>query len=165
MTNINYKLLLKLLHYEPSTGVFTWRESPCCRIPAGARAGSVNTSRSDQPYWNIMVNAKNYRSGRLAWLYMTGKWPKREIDHRDGNPLNDVWSNLRPATSTQNKANQKIRRDNKTGFKGVHPCRNRFSARAHIRGVYKHLGVFDTAEEAAAAYRQATVAVHGEYVR
>lgn len=65
----------------------------------------------------------------------------------------------------QNKANQKRRQDNKTGFKGVHPHGKRFYARTRIDGVYRHLGMFDTAEEASEAYKQATAAVHGEFAR
>lgn len=164
MSEIPHERLLELLHYDPQTGVFTWRVTHH-RIRAGDRAGNENRSRPEQPYRQIMIDQKNYRTGRLAWFYMTKRLPKKEIDHRDGNPLNDIWSNLRLATSTQNKANQKKRCDNKSGFKGVHPHGQRFYARTNINGKYRYLGMFDTAEEASEFYKQVTSAVHGEYAR
>lgn len=165
MAELTHERLLELLHYEPESGVFTWRIAPRYRIYVGERAGNENRSRPEQPYRQIMLAGKNYRTGRLAWLYMTGAWPEKEIDHRNGNPLDDAWTNLRLATSTQNKANQKLRCDNKTGFKGVHRRRQRFYARANIGGKYRHLGMFSTAEEASDAYKAATLAIHGEYCR
>jgi HNH endonuclease len=161
--NVRHKRLLELLNYDKPTGVFTWRVARNGHVRAGDRAGNENKSRPDQPYRQIMIGLRNYRSGRLAWFYVTGRWPKKEIDHINGNPLDDAWGNLRLATSSQNKVNQKLRRDNKTGFKGVHKHGQRWYARAHIRGVYRHLGMFDTAEEASETYKKVTLAVHGEY--
>ena len=66
----------------------------------------------------IGINGKIYRAHRLAWLYMTGKWPKEEIDHKDTNSLNDKIENLRICNDFQNKANRKTPSTNKTGFKG-----------------------------------------------
>jgi len=168
MSSINpltHERLLELFIYDPETGALTWRTSPRYGINAGYRAGNENLSRPEQPYRQIYLNGKNYRSARLVWFYMTGVLPKKEIDHRNGNPLDDTWSNLRLATSTQNKANQKLRCDNKTGYKGVHRHHNRFLARARIDGKYKYRGMFDTAEEAAAHCRKVTREVHGEYAR
>lgn len=161
---ISRERLLELLHYDPETGVFRWRIKRA-RIEAGTIVGNENKTRPDQPYRQIWIKGKNYRASRLAWLYMTGALPEKEIDHRNGNPLDDAWSNLRLATSTQNKANQKRRPDNKTGFKGVHIKGERFYARTRIGGVYKYLGMFGTAEEAAAKYREITTLVHGEFAR
>lgn len=160
---VSHERLLELLHYNPETGAFTWRLNRNGHVRVGNRAGNENRSRPDQPYRQIQIGRKNYRSGRLVWFYMTGKWPKKEIDHRNCNPLDDRWSNLRLATSTQNKANQKLRRDNKTGFKGVHRHGQRFYARANINGVYKYLGMFDTAKQASACYKRTMITTHGEY--
>ncbi|MBO4221934.1 HNH endonuclease [Bradyrhizobium neotropicale] len=112
-----------------------------------------------------MIDQINYRDARRAWFYTTGRWPDGEVDHRNRDPLDARWSNLREATSRQNKANQKTRCDNKSGFKGVHPCGKRFDARTKINGKYQHLGMFDTAGEASVAYKAATLSVHGEFAR
>lgn len=163
---VTHKRLLELLHYDPATGVFTWRVSRCrrTRARAGDRAGYEHRARLT-PWRGITIELKHYRASRLAWFYMTGVWPKKEINHRNGNSLDDAWANLRLATSTQNKASQKKRRDNKSGFKGVHPCGSRFYARTRIDGVYRHLGMFATAEKASETYRRVTTAVHGEFAR
>lgn len=159
---VDHARLLELLHYDPATGVFTWRVSRNGHVRAGDRAGNANKSHA-QPYRQIQIGPKNYRASRLAWFYMMGEWPDLEVDHIDRDALNDTWSNLRLATSTQNKVNQKRRCDNKTGFRGVHRHGAHFYARANIAGEYKYLGMFDTAEEASAYYKQATLAIHGEY--
>jgi hypothetical protein len=132
-------------------------------VRAGDQAGNENKSHPC-PYRQIQIGPKNFRASRLIWFYMTGEWPEKEIDHRDRNELNDTWTNLRLATSTQNKINQRLRCDNKTGFRGVHRHGRKFCARANIDRKYKHLGMFDTAEEAYAHYKKVTSVVHGEYV-
>ena len=95
--------LREILHYDPETGVWTWIDPPKhnSRL-TGQVAGNV---RSDG-YRLIRIRSVAYYSSRLACLYMTGEWPKEEMDHIDRNPSNDQWSNLREATSSDNKYNQ-----------------------------------------------------------
>lgn len=88
-----------------------------------------------------------------------------EIDHIDGNRLNNQKSNLRFATSAQNKINRGPRKDNKSGYKGVswHKQRNCWTARIMVDGFYKHLGLFKDIKEAAQAYDYNAIKYHGEY--
>jgi hypothetical protein len=161
MSDLTQERLRELLHYDPDTGIFTWLVTHH-RICVGDRAGYINRSGC-QPWRYIMIDQRGYRASRLAWFYMTGEWPVPEIDHRDRNPINDAWDNLHLATSTQNSVNQRMRRDNRSGFKGVHPYGTRFIARTRINGKYLHLGIFNTAEEAAAEYNRVRLTAHGEY--
>lgn len=85
------------------------------------------------------------------------------VDHRDGNGLNNRRSNLRPATSSQNKANSRVYRTNRVGLKGVQVCRNRWRARIRFHGALMHLGVFPSPEEAALAYDRSAVRLFGEF--
>jgi len=88
-----------------------------------------------------------------------------EIDHIDGNRLNNQKSNLRLATSSQNKCNRGPRKDNKSGFKGVswHKQREKWTARIKSGEVYKHLGLFESKEEAAKTYNNAAIRFQGQF--
>jgi hypothetical protein len=148
----------ELFSYDPETGEVRWR----VRVSNNTRAGSIaGTVSNGGRYRNLRVQDKPYLAHRVIWLMMTGKWPTKQIDHIDGNGLNNIWRNLRGATSAQNCANRKREKLHPTGFKGVLPRYGRF--RSHFRG--KHLGSFATPEEAHAAYAAAAVAFYGDYSR
>lgn len=94
-------------------------------------------------------------ANRLAWLYMTGKWPKEIIDHRDLDKSNNIWDNLREATYTENNYNVPTISTNTSGYKGVSVARhnpNKWRASISHNNKTVHIGTFDTKEEAYAAY-------------
>src|SRR4051812_10516942 len=105
--------LKELLSYDPLTGVFLWLEDR-----GGKRAGDV-AGCEKRVYTLISVDDQIYRAHHLAWLYMTGEWPDPFVDHRDLNKHNNIWTNLREATKSQNQANIGLIKSNKSGFKGV----------------------------------------------
>lgn len=90
-----------------------------------------------------------------------------QTDHINGNGLDNRRANLRPATNSQNQANARIPRSNKSGFKGVwlHRPTGRFWAYIKVNRIRRHLGCFATAEEAAQAYDVAAIEAWGEYAR
>lgn len=149
-----------LLSYNQSTGVFYWINPSGPRCRTGEVAGSVT-----QGYVNISVDGKLYRAHRLAWLHVHGVWPKKNIDHINGNGADNRLANLREADQSGNTANARKRVDCKSGFKGVTKYRGRWVASIRHRGLKKHLGVFDTPEQAHAAYVNAATAAHGEFAR
>lgn len=147
--NLTAEELRRLLDYDSKTGEFRWRTN----IGSRARAGQIAGNRRRDGYVQLMVNGKNYRAHRLAWLHFHGIWPTGVIDHIDGNPANNRLANLRDVTQTMNLMNQHgPRSDNAVRMLGV--CRNRARWRATIQvnGQWKHLGTFDTPEEAHAVY-------------
>jgi HNH endonuclease len=151
-----------LLHYDPETGEFRWQERVTRSIRVGDIAGLVDA----EGYRLITIQGRAYRAHHLAWLYMTGEWCSVIIDHRDGNPSNNCWDNLRRATVSQNNANRRMHRNNKCGYKGV--VRNpwgRFWATIHRDGRRLHLGTFTTAQDAHAAYVAAARKLFGEFAR
>lgn len=154
--------LREVLHYDPKTGVFTWLISTG-RVSAGTIAGS---ERRDG-YVIIRIDERGYYAHRLAWFYMMEEWPKEYIDHIDGHPENNIFNNFRPATNIQNSCNQKHRKSNTSGFKGVSWHKNSKKWRADIRvfGKKLWLGHFDTPEVAHAAYISAAKKYHGEFAR
>ena len=93
--------------------------------------------------------------------------PEIEVDHIDGDGLNNRSSNLRNATRAENAQNRGMHSNNTSGYKGVRFCkdRNRWRAEIYLNGKAKNLGHYDTAESAAAAYREAASIFHGEFSR
>lgn len=91
-----------------------------------------------------------------------------QVDHIDGNGLNNRRSNLRLIPiggHFGNLANSKLRKDSKSGFKGVTPHRQSGKWRAGLRinGVYKSFGLFRNAEDAARAYDKAAIQHFGDF--
>jgi hypothetical protein len=84
-----------------------------------------------------------------------------EVDHRDGDGLNNRRYNLRTCTHAQNGANQRIPKNNTSGFKGVYRQKGCSGWLAGIQS--KYLGMYDSAEEAARAYDTAAVRTFGEF--
>lgn len=145
--------LRSILHYEPETGRFTWLVSRMWRIKAGDVAGHVLATNG---YRRINIRGKVYFAHRLAFFYMTGKWPAGDVDHKLGHRDDNRWSQIRPATRAENMMNlQGPHRDNKVGLLGVSPCNGRFAAHIRLKGRNKYLGTFDTPELAHAAYLNA----------
>ena len=151
----------ELLVYEPETGEFRNRIKRNGRAMPGQIAGSPGSCGRKK----IKIDGTFYRTYRLAWLWMTGEWPEDEIDHIDGDPANDRWSNLRQATRSQNLQNARIGQRNTSGFKGVSPRKNRWMAQITLHGTAHYLGCFAAPEEAYAAYVAAAERLFGEFAR
>lgn len=90
-----------------------------------------------------------------------------QVDHIDGNGLNNRRENMREATNAQNAHNSPIQRNNTSGFKGVswHKRCAKWYARIKANGSCYRLGCFDTPEAAHAAYVAASEKLHGEFAR
>ena len=73
---ITQKSLKEILCYDPGTGIFTWLIT-VSNVKIGDMAGCLHPSG----YWLIKVNRRRYQAHRLAFLYMTGKFPANEVDH------------------------------------------------------------------------------------
>jgi hypothetical protein len=151
-----------VLHYDPETGVFTNKIDRNPRAPAGSIAGYTNTIG----YTVIQIGGRKLHAHRLAWLYMTGEWPKCEIDHINRVRSDNRFTNLRQATSTQNKHNTTDRITNTSGHRGVtwHKHRNKWQAQISVAGTHHYLGMFDNIEDAVAA-RENAVALFHDYAK
>lgn len=106
------------------------------------------------------------RSGLLHRLIMKPQ-KKQVVDHINGKPWDCRRTNMRVVTQKQNSYNCKIKKNNKTGFKGVSYSkeRNKYEACICVDGKTKHLGRYTTAIEAALAYNQAASFYFGEYAK
>lgn len=157
-TDADVALIRNFLSYDPATGRIVWAQNKG-RAKKGEEAGGVTAFG----YRNLEIAGKKYQAHRVAWLLMTGEWPKFDIDHIDGNTLNNVFSNLREATRSKNCANRKTRSGTVSGAKGVywHKANRKWCASAGR----KYLGSFNTIEEASEAYRRAADELHGQFAR
>lgn len=153
--------LVRLLNYDPETGVFRWIARRF-GVTVGSVAGSIDLKHR---YLRIHINGRLYLGHRLAWLYVHGEWPACEIDHRDRDRSNNRLSNLRCATRSENQQNKPVYRNNATGAKGVHwhLQHRKYVAVIQFRGKRHHLGLFRTVEEASAAYQSASKQLHGQF--
>lgn len=86
-----------------------------------------------------------------------------EVDHRNGNGLDNRRENLRPATHRQNLANQRPQVGRSSRFKGVSWDVGRSKWRAYIDKPQRHLGRFSDEIEAVRAYNFAALEAWGEF--
>jgi hypothetical protein len=154
--------LKEWLYYDAASGNFIWKKTT--RNGRG-KSGHVTGSKDKEGYVVIGFQKKRYKAHRLAWLYMTGFWPLDVIDHIDGNPANNAWTNLREATCGQNQHNSKIPRNNKSGIKGVcwDNSREKWMASICINRKSKTLGYFQNIDEAEEIVKVARQKYHKDF--
>lgn len=153
---ITQERLKELLHYNPDTGIFTNRITRSSNAIIGNVSGCVYNSNG-KTYRLIRIDNTNYRVHRLAWLYITGSFPNKNIDHIDGDGTNNKFSNLRSVDQQENQRNKRKYANNKSGLSGVFFNRTLEKWEAHIgiHGRRKYLGVFDDKFEAICAKKSA----------
>lgn len=127
-------------------------------------AGSIIVDRHGYAHWQVKLYTNVYVVSKIIYIIMVGPIDGGlEIDHIDGNSLNNILSNLRPATRIQNRVNSKS--NSKFGFKGVMKSRSRFSSLIRVNKESIYLGSFDSPEEANEAYIKAAIRIYGEFSR
>lgn len=163
-TPLNQKDIIQraqeVLDYYPESGEFVWVKPPSNHTRLLGTVAGGNGSG----YTMIKIDGQKYKAHRLAWLIMTGEWPEGFIDHKDGNPFNNAFDNLRLCDQTYNNGNRK-RNAGKVLPKGVRAVSGGFQARIKCRGIAKSLGVFSTIEDAARAYAAAANEDFKEFAR
>jgi hypothetical protein len=160
---ITHERLLTILRYDPESGHFFWTDVALGRGLSGKRAGFL---RKKTGYRGVRPEGTIYAEHRLAWFYMTGKWPTSGIDHINRNPSDNRWANLREATQAQNNANMGAK--NATGLKGVthithRNLKNPYRASIKVNGKTHHIGMFSTAKAAHEAYMDRLLIIHCEH--
>jgi len=90
-----------------------------------------------------------------------------QIDHRDGNGLNNRRKNIRPCTYSQNNINQHKRLDNTSGHKGVykHSYTDSWVATIGVNGKHVYLGIFKQKKDAIKVRKEAALLHYGEFVK
>ena len=149
------------LRYDPATGVWTRLIARCNKVKVGDVAGTPDS----HGYRQIRVFGRLYLASRLAVYYMTDVWPPNMVDHRDTDPSNDRWENLRDATCTQNQHNTGPRKNNKLGAKNVVQRDGRFRVRVTRGHKRVHVGYAGSLEEAQAMAAHAMQEAYGDFAR
>lgn len=151
----------ELFTYNPDTGVFTNRLRRSANALPGSVAGGINKAG----YWTISVDNRRYLAHRLAWLYVTGNWPDKIIDHKNGDKIDNRFDNLREACHSENGCNKGPRRDNKSGIKNVMWQKHQggWYIQLKIYGVKYFYGYFKDLELAALVAEEARDKIHGVF--
>lgn len=128
---LTQEVLKELLHYDQQSGIFTWKERDIkyfshCQQPegrwqwwnnkfSGVIAGNIFTEKGGVIYNQIGISIagkrQNYRSVRLAWLYMKGEFPSEKVLKKDGDGTNDAWENLSLDLGDKNCKKNKLTHD------------------------------------------------------
>lgn len=150
MKRLTLFYLKSILRYDPLTGVWI-RVKARSNQKAGAKAGHVG----GKGYNYVKIDGINYRAARLAFFYMTGKWPNHQADHKNRIRTDDRWENLRDWTPAQQSRNRVVA-VGPSGIRGVRIAGKKFTAGlVDSEGTTFYLGIFDTKQQAASAYDQA----------
>lgn len=142
-------LVRELFRYNPKSGKIYWRESR-------------KIIRCDR----INFRKVYYQTHRICFIFHHGRpiGNGLVIDHLNGDHRDNTASNLREATPSQNAANAKVSSGKKSGLpKGVSKMGNAYIASIKINGKSTNLGSYKTIDEAADAYRKASLQHHGEF--
>lgn len=163
--------LKQCFYYLPQLGILMWLRRPrhhfdtdhVWKVWNTRYAGTLAGWKDSKGYLNIMLNDVQCKVHRIAWKLMTGEDSGETIDHKDCDKQNNRWRNLREATQSQQKMNRGIQANNTTGFRGV--CFNGAGYQTQIQheGRCRHLGIYDTPEEAHEVYCRHAQKLHGEF--
>lgn len=164
------EMLREVLVYDPDTGKLFWRErdqrlftshAQWCRWNTRYAGKEAMTATMGHGYRHGTIFGRTYRAHRVAWAMATGSWPVDEVDHINGDRLDNRLCNLRAATHVVNMRNAKRRIDNTSGATGVFwdKSKEMWQVQIDIDGRTKHLGYFHTVSEASAARARANASM------
>ena len=161
---IDAEQLRWLLHLNDD-GTLTWLQPGKYHTDlVGTEAGSVMPTHAGKAYWGVQILGRKFKRSRIVFCLTHGRWPEQQIDHINGNSLDDRPCNLREATPTQNAWNHKGRAKKSPLPMGVRQAvSGRYVARISVNKKPITIGTFDAPESAAIAYQAARATHFGEF--
>lgn len=163
MADTDFTLTKDYLHqiYEYRDGNLYFKKRMGQVGQIGKKVGCLN----NKGYYATTINNTPYLIHRLIFMMFYGYFPK-EIDHKNCIKTDNRIENLRPANN-QNQHNCKIRKDNKSGAKGVYWFKqlNKWKVDVRINGKRKYIGVFEDFELAELVAQEARDKYHGKFAR
>lgn len=168
------KYLQECVDYCAGTGNFVWKARPRQHFKtekiwkhwqskfAGKPAFKTKDSSG---HAQSRIDGVLYFAHRVAWKIMTGRDPNKTIDHKDRNPANNKWKNLRLAEHFENCANRNVPKNNKSGHVGVFFARGEGKWKAYVRvkQVRISLGTHRTKRAAIKARQTGAAVYYGEF--
>lgn len=169
INDLTAQQLREVLDYDHSTGQFHWRRRKGVHHTTNVRYAGKPAGHPCKRLGYVLlgINRRLYRAHRLAWLYIYGQWPEGDLDHINTDKMDNRIANLRIATPSQSMGNVGKPKHNTSGLKGAYWDKRAGRWLSQIKHQRKqhHLGYFDTAEEAHAAYVEAATRLHGDFAR
>jgi hypothetical protein len=159
--DIDIDYLRQRLRYEPETGKLYWLHYES--MPKGwltKYAGKeAFTAGNGKDYRRGSLDSTQFLAHRVAWALHYGEWPTDQIDHINGVKDDNRVVNLRAVNSQENSKNSKKSSKNTSGVSGVcwHRRYRKWLVGIKLDYKRKHLGYFDTIEEATKARKEAEV--------
>lgn len=146
--------------FEYKDGLLLWKEDRSNTVKKGSLVGYTNL----EGYRTTFIFGRTFYVHKIIWEMFNGD-TLNEVDHKDRVLLNNKIENLREATHQQNVRNISTPKHNSSGIKGVcwHKKNQKWNAQIGINGKRKSLGYFDDIEDAEASYKEASLAIHGEF--
>lgn len=130
----------------------------------GRLAGNPIPTHNGKVYWIVQVDGRKHRRAQITFCMTNGYWPTPQVDHINGNSLDDRPVNLRVATVTQNAWNHKGRAKRSPLPMGIRSAASgRYVARIAVNKRKICLGTFDSVEQASRAYQDARRHHFGEF--
>jgi len=109
----------KLLHYIPETGELVWKHRGVPTFDKARAGKTAFTSTMNKGYLQGAVMGVNLLAHRVIWAHYYGEWPDKQIDHINGNKVDNRISNLRVVDPAQNQRNLGHNSANTSGVTGV----------------------------------------------
>lgn len=154
--DISAERVLELLDYDPLTGFFTRKTSR-----GGRPKGSLAGGKDRDGYVKIRLDDKGRSAHRLAWLLCRGLPVPDIMDHINGDKADNRIENLRAVTNAENMQSKfRPQVSSKLRYRGVDLHKGRFRAQIRVGKDKRHLGYFDSPENAHLAYLQAKQTAH-----
>jgi hypothetical protein len=148
--------------FEYKDGILYWKNTTYRQTNfIGQEAGTIDNNRRQ-----ITIDKKHYKTHRIIFLMFNGYMPK-EVDHIDGNSLNNKIENLREANRSENVCNIGIKKNNTSGHKGVHwdKARNKWMVTVQKNNKIVFNKRFEDLELAVLVAEEARNKFHNSFVR
>lgn len=145
-----------------SDGDLFWKIRKGYSIKIGEKAGRT----TKKGYWRVSLNCSDYLCHRLVWIMHNGKIPNgMQIDHINGIKWDNRIENLRLANNSQNKNNLNLRKNNKSGHKGVSwkQANKKWQVSIMVNGKNKYIGIFSEKKDAINSYVENSIKYHKKF--